>query len=273
MTPMSGTLKERVLHHLGVEQAAPDLVFLELLARRYAQTVPWESASRIVKRRHSATPEAAVRWTEEFWESAIQHGTGGTCFESNRAFFALLTALGYNGHLTINNMQETIGCHTAIVVTLDGNPWLVDAGYPIYGALPLDPARQTERTTPYRSYRVEPRGNGEYEISHSPHPRPYMFNLIDRPVDDETYRAAAINDYGPQGLFLDRVILLKVVDGAVWRFDSNMQPAMVEEFRDGARREHPIEEAVPDALSRRIGVAAPIIEEALASLQTKSDEE
>jgi arylamine N-acetyltransferase len=47
-------------------------------------------------------------------------GSGGTCFESNYALFSLLLARGFTGQLTVNNMGETVGCQSAIVLEIDG---------------------------------------------------------------------------------------------------------------------------------------------------------
>lgn len=266
---LSDRLTHRVLAHLQVGPAAPDLALLDRLLYQYGQTVPWESASRIVKRARTSDLRAAPRWSEEFWEDALQRGTGGTCFESNYAFQALLDSLGYQSYLTINDMSATVGCHTAIVVRLDERSWLVDAGYPIYVALPLDPQRETERATPAISYRVEPVSRDRYVISNWPHPRPYMFDLVDRPVDQAAYRAATTNDYGPDGLFLDQLVLRKLIDGTIWRFDSAARPYQLEQFRAGSRTTQPLDDAPAAALSRTFGIEAGIVEQALRALEHK----
>lgn len=244
--PLSPDLTRAALAHLGVAPGPPGLALLDALIDAYTRTVPWESASRIVRRAGTRATEECPRWGESFWRSAIDSGTGGTCFESNGAFFALLRSLGFEGYLTVNNMMERAGCHTAIVVLIDGRKWLVDAGYPAHCALPLDPLRATERATPLFSYTVQPLEGGEYLIENRPHPKPYMFNLIDRPVPDEAYRRATTEDYGPQGLFLDRVIMRKVVGGRVCRFASDALPYHIEEFHDGERIDHPLEGELDD---------------------------
>ncbi len=128
-----------VLAHLGVDAGRPTLALVDALVEAYTRTVPWESAFRIVKRARTQNTRDCPRWPEEFWQDAIERGGGGTCFESNYAFFALLRAIGYEGYLTINNMATKVGCHTAIVLKLEGKPWLVDVGLPLFSPLPLDP--------------------------------------------------------------------------------------------------------------------------------------
>ncbi|MCY3780143.1 MAG: arylamine N-acetyltransferase, partial [Chloroflexi bacterium] len=135
---LSPQLTERVLQRLGYSRApAPDLATLRQLLALYTRTVPWESASRIVRRaQHEETADCALMGAA-FWESHFTFGTGGTCYESNYAFFGLLLRLGYEGYLTINDMGASIGCHSAIVILLDGLKHLVDVGLPLYAILPL----------------------------------------------------------------------------------------------------------------------------------------
>lgn len=266
MQPLAGPLLRDVLAYLGVEPAAPDLALLNRLLLAYGQRVPWESASRIAKRARSVEFDKMARWSEEFWSDALALGTGGTCFESNHAMLALLSALGYHGYLTVNNMGDTLGCHTAIVVRLENRSWLVDAGYPIYAALPLDPERATSCASPYLTYSAEPLAPQRYLITNRPHPKPYMFDLLDKPVDDATYRQATSDDYGATGLFLERVIVRKVVDGAIWRFDSASAPPHLERFANGERVDVPIEGDVAQALSHHFGLAEPVLAAALAQI-------
>jgi hypothetical protein len=253
-----------ILSYLGVEPAKAGLGLLDLLVDAYGRRVPWESASRIVRREQVADTAACPRWPPIFWDDAQARGTGGTCFESNLAFFALLEALGFEGYLTINNMMETIGCHTAIVAHLEGQPYLVDAGYPVLCPVPLDQRRPVERATPYLTYTVTPLEPQRYLVENRPHPRPYMFHLIDQPVAEGDYLRATADDYGPRGLFLDRVIIRKVVDGDVWRFDGNVEPYVLEQFRGGQRIEHPLDHDPAAQLGAHFGIDAPLVREALA---------
>jgi arylamine N-acetyltransferase len=230
-------LTDEILRYLSVSDGRqPDLALLDDLVAAYVRHVPWESASRIAKkarvmeRTGAADEQLIARWPAEFWLGAIGRGTGGTCFESNYAFFALLTALGFSGYLTINNMDPTIGCHAAIVVTLDGHAWLTDVGLPLYVPLPLESVQVTERQSPFHRYTVRPSGSCTYRIERDQHPQTYCFTLIDQPVADSTYRKVLTGDYGPGGLFLDRVIVSKVIAGHICRFNSDEQPYVLERF-------------------------------------------
>lgn len=261
-------LRNRVLAYLNVPTVRPGLRALNGLIAAYVQKVPWESVFRIAKRQRTPQLTDRPRWPEEFWSDAIQHGGGGTCFESNYAFLALLHSLGYEGYLTINNMGSTVSCHTAIVLFLDGQKRLVDVGIPLHTSLRIR-ADQTTRTPSYfHTYTVRPRQPGYYEIERNHHPKRNIYTLFDQPVADQAYRAALTQDYGDCGLFLDRVIINKVIDGKIWRFSSSDRPLQLEAFDPNGKTEILLPEPL---LARRLagyfGMERTVIEAALDGIK------
>lgn len=263
---LSSELKTAVLTHLHLAPAVPDHAFLDALLNAYVRTVPWETVFRIVKRGKTAVSDDCPRWPAEFWRDTMERGGGGTCFESNYAFFSLLLALGFDGYLTINNMGESQGCHTAIILFLDGQKWLVDVGIPLYAPIAINPDDVVEKVTAFMRYTVVPEENGRYEISQYPHPKPYVFTLIDQPVTDAAYRAATTADYGADGLFLDKIIVNKIVDERMWRFNSTIIPTCFESFADGVRFEEMIEGDVETAVSQQFGMDKTAVKTALKAI-------
>lgn len=263
--PLSHSLTQIALAHLGVEAKPPTAALLAELITAYTRSVPWESASRIAKRATMEETSGCPRWPNEFWTGARDHGTGGTCYESNYAFFALLRALGYDGYLTVNDMHASVGCHTAIVVQLDGRKWLVDVGMPLHTPVPFDLSGGVA-TGPFHTLTLTPVGDDSYEITRDHHPKPYCFTLRDRPVPAVPYRTVTIADYGPDGLFLDRVIVIKVIGGQIHRFDSGAPAPYIESFRDGARRETPITGDPAEAVGRHFHINPHIVRAALAAV-------
>ena len=149
-------------------------------------------------------------------------GTGGTCYESNYAFFSLLRSLGYDGYLTINDMGTAVGCHSAIIILLEGRKHLVDVGLPLHAVLPL-PERETEAVeSRFFRYEVEAADVNRYKIWRRSHPRDLAFTLVDEPVSDADYRAITIHDYRHDGgQFLNEIVIHKVIDDQIWRFNSD----------------------------------------------------
>lgn len=260
--PLDATLTEAALAHLGLPAAPPSLDFLDALVTAYTRAVPWESAARIAKRARTAEIAECPRWPEEFWEEAFRHGTGGTCFESNYAFFSLLRALGYDGYLTVNDMDTTVACHTAIIIPLDGQCWLVDVGMPLYLPLPFGPEAPQSRRTPFHTYTVRPDGPGVYQVERDPHPSPNCFTLLDCPVPDAAYRAALAADYEPTGFFNDRVILVKVIGDEIWRFNG-VNPPLMESFVYGGRADQPLGSDYAATVAMRFGIETEIVRTAL----------
>ncbi len=273
--PLSPNLTRAVLDFLGVGLEPSSLEYLDTLLTAYTRTVPWESAFRIVRRAHTSKTADCPRWPETFWSDAMERGGGGTCFESNYAFFSLLRALGYEGYLTVNNMRDdggdyspdvavpSIGCHSAIVLYIDGGCWLADVGLPVFAALPIVPAATTTRSSPFFEYTVRPDGEDRYQIERNPHPAPNCFTLINMPVADKPYRTRLTADYGEKGHFLNEVIVNKVVDGCLWRFCSSEQPLHLEEFIHGKRVDHVLNGDIAVQIAAHFGMDEETVRAAL----------
>lgn len=245
--------------------SSPSIRYLDQLIQAYIRHVPWESASRIVKRRTTVETAGCPRWPAEFWTQALSHGTGGTCFENNLALYTLLAALGFEGYLTINDMLETRACHTAIIIFLNAQKYLVDAAIPLHCVLPVHPDRPTKRSTMFHNYTVRPVGANRFEIERSHHPKRNIYTLIDTPVPLAAYRSAVERDYEKTGFFLDRVILVKVIDNRLWRFNSAEKPYKLEAFTKNSRQEKLLApEGLAHLVAKQFGIAEDIVAAALA---------
>lgn len=258
-----------ILAYLNLDRQPPTPAYLDALIAAYTRAVPWESASRIAKRATTADTADCPRFPSAFWKSALRDGTGGTCFESNYAFFALLQTLGFSGYLTINDMNENVGCHTAIIVQIDDNKLLVDAGLPLYAPIPLDPTQPTQRESDFHTYTATPQTDHTYTITRDRHPSPYCFTLIDTPIDTADYRAATTADYGADGLFLDRVIVNRVVAGEQWRFSGDGPPYHLERFSNGDKTYYLLGHDLPEVARRvadRFALDADIVLKALEAV-------
>ncbi len=263
--PLPVSLSQQILRHFGFDSAPlPTLETLERLLTRYTRAVPWESASRIARRARHTESADCVLLGVDFWERHFAHGTGGTCYESNYAFFGLLRRIGFEGYLTINDMGETVGCHSAIVVLLDGHKVLADVGYPLHAILPLRADGETTVRSAFMDYTVEPLGASRYTIWRELQPRGIAFQLNDKAVSDAEYRAIAIHDYRRDGgQFLNEIVIHKVVDGQLWRFNSNEKPWVLQQFVNGVRRDHAMGDDPVGELAAKFGIARTVVAEAM----------
>lgn len=266
--PLSAEWSRRVLRRFGLtDSPAPGLTTLRQLVERYTRTVPWESASRIARRARETESAACVIYGEAFWESHFAHGTGGTCYESNYAFFGLLRRLGFDGYLTINDIGGAAGCHSAIVVLLDGSKFLVDVGFPLYTVVPIESQRETKAACPLMTYSLAPMGGEQYQLWREIGERAHGFVLHDRPVGDAEYRAIGIHDYRHDGgQFLDAIVIHRVVAGQLWRFHSDVKPYCLQQFVDGERRDHPIDGDMAGEVGQKFGISRDILAQAMTAL-------
>ena len=249
---LSNAFVKDILDHLGCPPKNPTLRYLNQLIHAYIRRVPWESVSRIIKRHETAETKDCPRLPEEFWSDAMQHGFGGTCFESSLAFYSLLVKLGYEGYLTVNDMGESRGCHAAIVIVINGQKYLVDNTIPIHGAIRLDPHKTIKRQTILFDYILRPVSENKYEVERSHRPSKNLFTLIDIPVSLPDFLAIIEDDYTEtNGRFLKSVVMVKVVNEKGQRFFSEQQPYKVESFDRVAKLESFIEpEVLPHTLAK-----------------------
>ena len=228
-------MTEKILQHLKVKRSLPTLEYLQELMTAYCSTVPWESVSKIVKKTLCDKTTNCLRLEDEFWTSAFQYGTGGTCYESSWAFFCFLQDLGFDGYLTINKIIDKSSVHSAIVIVIGDKKYIVDIGYPTYAPIPVIEERVTVSDTFPLQYRCSPISSKEYIIENFPHPKPYLYHLTDVPVNPTDYLEMASKDYGECGLFSDRIIIRKMINKVPTRFDSEDIPYNIHTLQNGEK--------------------------------------
>jgi len=262
---LSASLVDDVLNYLECAPQAPTLRYLNRLIHAFLGKVPWESVSRIVKRHNTPETSDCPRWPEEFWRDAMSFGFGGTCFESSLAFYSLLTVLGYEGYLTVNDMGNSRACHAAIVLLLNGSKYLVDITIPVYASIRINPNKPTRKSTYFHDYVLHPVRKNVYELRRSHHSNRVAFTLIDIPVSVLDYQAIVTKDYSETGFFLQSVVMVKTIDDKVWRFFSDHRPFALESFNRAGKRETPLQpETLAPLLANRFQLPQDKISAALS---------
>ena len=266
---ISKSLKIDILLYLGCPSKDPTLRYLNQLIHAYIRRVPWESVSRIIKRHRTPETKNCPRLPEEFWGDAMRYGFGGTCFESSLAFYSLLTRLGYEGYLTVNDMGESHGCHAAIVIVIKGQKYLVDNTIPVHAAMRMDAHRTVRRRTALFDYILRPVSDNKYEVQRSRRPSKNLFTLIDIPVRLQDFLSVVEDDYTESnGRFLKSVVMVKVVDEKAQRFFSDQKPYRLESFfRKGALEKFVDPAALPSELAQVFQLPENSISAAFACLE------
>jgi arylamine N-acetyltransferase len=226
---------ENILQHLKVNRSPPTLEYLQELMTAYCTNVPWESVSKIIKKKLSDKAINCLRLENEFWSSAFQYGTGGTCYESNWAFFYFLQNLGFKGYLTINKIVDKSSVHSAIVIIIGDKKYIADIGYPTYAPIPVIEEAVTVSDSFPTKYRCTPASSKEYIIENFPHPKPYLYHFADIPVNPTDYLDIAGSDYGESGVFSDRIVIRKMVNKVPTRFDSEDIPYNIHTLHNGEK--------------------------------------
>ena len=84
------------------------------------------------------------------------------------------------------------------------------------------------------------------------------------PVGEAEYRAVTLHDYRHDGgQFLNEVVIRKVRNDQLWRFNSNEQPLRLQQFVAGARRDHVLGDDPASEVADKFGVASDVVAEAL----------
>jgi hypothetical protein len=146
--------------------------------------------------------------------------------------------------------------------------YLADVAIPIDCALPIYANQLTRRSSEFHQYTIRPESNFRYSIERSHHPKRRIFTLVEMRVPLEKYCGAVQRDYEATGYFLDRVIIVKVIENRLWRFSSSEIPFKLEGFDKTSKKEMLLEtNRLAQSLSDHFEIDQDKIEEALSYKQ------
>lgn len=106
-----------------------DIAGLDQLQRAHTQAIPFENLDvRLSRPIHVDS--------ENVFDKLVRRRRGGYCFEQNRLFSDVLTALGVNnrpllarGLLKLQPGEISARNHVCLLAQVDGAPWILDAGF------------------------------------------------------------------------------------------------------------------------------------------------
>ncbi|HZT05787.1 MAG TPA: arylamine N-acetyltransferase [Chloroflexota bacterium] len=168
---LSRDIVERVLLKLGVAtEPAPNLEGLSAVYRAWCQRVPFDNVKKLIHLGEECGGPFPGDDANDFFDSWLRHGTGGTCWAGNGALFALLNTLGFaatRGIATMMRSPNTPPNHGTVVVELDGSRYLVDASILHGEPLRLEEAGATATAHPAWGVRCELR-DGRWNVAWLP---------------------------------------------------------------------------------------------------------
>jgi N-hydroxyarylamine O-acetyltransferase len=145
---LAAGLVERVLDKLDLsDRPSGDLAGLNTVYAAWSGGVPFDNVQKRIwfagdRRR---PPTGGV--PSEFWENWLAHGTGGTCWPTAGALYALLRALDFPvrrvAGIMIAGDAPASTNHGSCIVKLCGTDYLVDGSMSAFEALPLVPGEAT----------------------------------------------------------------------------------------------------------------------------------
>lgn len=115
------------------QKPSVDLGFLKAVHRQHVFQVPFENLDIHLEREISLAPS-------DLFDKIVRRKRGGYCFELNGLFQFLLEALGFQVYSTAARVlfgTEAIPpkSHRLLIVTVDGEDWVVDVGFGVFGLI------------------------------------------------------------------------------------------------------------------------------------------
>ncbi len=125
------------LNRIGLETCTADLKGLRTLQAAQIAALPFENVLPFL----GQVPDLG---RDSLWRKLVVEKCGGYCFELNSLLEDALTALGFSHRRVLARVRMGAAeggarTHLAFVVTLEGEEWLVDAGFG--GQAPVEPVR------------------------------------------------------------------------------------------------------------------------------------
>lgn len=159
----------RYLQRLQLDAPPPTtLAGLTLLQQRHNALLPFETLTCLLR-------DAVPIDLDSVQRKLLDAQRGGYCFELNGALLALLRALDFDAHalsarvlLSAGEGELTPRTHLLIRVRLEGEDWLVDAGFgSLTPTVPLRLHASAAQHTPHEHYRLQPLDDGDYLLAAS----------------------------------------------------------------------------------------------------------
>jgi N-hydroxyarylamine O-acetyltransferase len=181
---------------------------LDAVMRAHLAAIPFENLDQQLGRR-------VTRDLSSVFEKVVGRRRGGWCFEQNGLLGSALQTIGFDVTPVAGGVRRNLagdgalGNHLALVVRLDGRPWLVDVGFGNSLARPIPLETGEHHHPPYR-LRVYRTDDGYWRFEETAEGDPFSFDFRDEPADPAKldWHQANFQD-DPQSNFLLNLIAMR----------------------------------------------------------------
>ena len=170
---------ERIGHGWHVR---PDLETLRSLHRAHVEAIPFENLDVQL----GETPSLEIG---AIFDKLVERRRGGWCYEMNGLFGWALGRIGFEvtrvacGVMRQVGGEERMGTHLALLVRIDGEPWLADVGFGSSLAAPIPLRAAEHRHEPFAVSLAET-GDGHWRFSEWSKGEPFSFDFRPEPADE-----------------------------------------------------------------------------------------
>jgi N-hydroxyarylamine O-acetyltransferase len=216
--------RSRYLKLLGLECEAPTTDYLRRLSRAHLSRVPFENVTSILRRDSAGEQPVPTLDRDQELDAWLERRGGGLCFEVVDMFGTLLSALDFRVHPVLATISF-VGSHQGLVVDVEGERYLVDAGNgaPFFEPIPLsEPVELSHVGLTYRFRPADDRPDGWVQdrlIENNWQP----FCTYDLAPAADTDRETAYQRHHMRGhsWVVDNLTLVRCTDSDVWSLRDN----------------------------------------------------
>jgi len=144
---IKGVTVVAALARLGVDRPTPDLAGLRAVYAAWCQAVSFDNVLKLIHLNEERSWPLPGSTADDFFDSWLACGAGGTCWAGNGALHDLLAELGFEVERAVATMlssPDAFANHGSVVATLDGVRWITDAsilsGEPLRIPAPDEPS-------------------------------------------------------------------------------------------------------------------------------------
>jgi arylamine N-acetyltransferase len=230
--------------------------------------LPYENLSKILNFYRFGDAEH-FRMPDELFEEHQKHRLGGTCFSLTYFLLEILTYTGYDCAPILGDMKWGENVHSAIIVELHNQTFLVDPGYLIHKPLPLSRDTRTRFLTEHSGIEIRFDQESEkynlYTFRHGNFTWRYRFS--EKPVDMSSFSRHWMESfYKPS---MHGIVLTKASQKEmIYIHNDFMKITSSEKVRRDESRD-----TIEKTIAREFGISLDIVEEARMALEVNRSRE